>query len=228
MGARILIADDHALVRRGLRKLLEAHGHEVVGEATNGREAFEQASALRPDVVLMDLTMPVLSGLAATRLISAGLPGVKVVVLTASDAEDDLFDAVRSGAQGYLLKELEPDWFFELLERIMLGEPAFTPRLARRLLGEFTRPSTTPGARREDQLTQREQEVLELLVQGVTTDRELAERLFVSQNTVKYHLHNILTKLHLRNRAQVVSYALRHGLASPPDGLDRPSATDRE
>jgi DNA-binding NarL/FixJ family response regulator len=210
---RILIVDDHPLFRDGLRSLLEARGIEVVGEASDGRSAVELAHRLRPDIVLMDLAMPNLDGLAATRLISASLPDVRVVVLTASDDEADLFEAIKSGAQGYLLKNLESHRFFQLLEGVAQGEPALTSSLARKLLAEFARPhSAAHENRTPNTLTEREQEVLRLLIRGVTSNRELAETLHVSENTVKYHLRNILDKLHLQNRAQVVSYALRHNL----------------
>jgi len=211
---RVLIADDHPLFRDGLHSLLEARGIEVVGEAKNGREAVEQSARLRPDVVLMDLNMPVLGGLDATRLISAEQPDLKVVVLTASEDDADLFEAIKSGAQGYLFKNLDSAEFFALLEEVARGEPALTPGLARKLLGEFARPAapTQPTHADETQLlTDREREVLNLLVQGITSNRELAERLVVSENTVKYHLRNILDKLHVQNRAQVVAYAVRHG-----------------
>ncbi len=140
---KILIADDHALFRDSLRSLLEAHGLEVIGEARNGREAVELAKQLKPDVVLMDLSMPEMDGLAATRLISAEMPEVKVVVLTASDEDAKLFEAIKSGAQGYLLKNLESEDFFSLLEGVDRGEPALTPALARKLLQEFARPAQT-------------------------------------------------------------------------------------
>ncbi len=214
---RVLIADDHPLFRDGLRSLLEARGIEVVAEARDGREAVELAQQLQPDVVLMDLAMPALTGLAATRLISADLPDVNVVVLTASEDEADLFEAIKSGAQGYLLKNLASEEFFRLLDGVARGEPALTPGLARKLLGEFGRPSPARAAAEPDALTEREREVLELLVQGVTSNRDLAERLVVTENTVKYHLRNILDKLHVQNRAQVVAYALRHGLVAPPE-----------
>lgn len=211
---RVLIADDHALFRDGLRSLLEARGVDVVAEAKNGREAVELTRIHRPDVVLMDLAMPEMGGLDATRLITAETPGVAVVVLTASEDDADLFEAVKSGAYGFLPKDLEADRFFALLDGVSRGEPALTPGLARKLLGAFANPS--PGSSRAaDTLTEREQEVLELLVQGVTSNRDLAARLFVSENTVKYHLRHILEKLHLQNRAQVIAYALRHGLVSP-------------
>jgi DNA-binding NarL/FixJ family response regulator len=207
---RVLIVDDHALFRDGLRSLLEARGIEVVGEAANGREAVELARQFRPEIVLMDLTMPEVDGLTATRILATDLPEVKVVVLTASDDESDLFEAIKSGAYGYLLKNLEADEFFRALEAVQAGIPVFTPRLARRVLQEF-RQKTSPQTD-EASLTDRERELLELLVQGVTSNRELAQRLFISENTVKYRLRNIMTKLHLENRAQVIAYALRTGL----------------
>jgi len=211
---RVLIADDHALFRDGLRSLLEARGLEVVGEARNGREAVEMARLHRPEIVLMDLSMPELSGVAATRLIRAEMSGVKVVVLTASEDDADLFEAIKSGAQGYLRKNLESDTFFALLKGAAHGEPALTPDLARKLLHEFARPApdqTHPGP----MLTEREREVLVLLVQGICSNRDLARRLVVSENTIKYHLRNILSKLHVRNRAEIVAYALRNGLVDP-------------
>jgi DNA-binding NarL/FixJ family response regulator len=224
---RVLIADDHTLFRDSLRSLLEARGLEVVGEARNGREACELARRLSPDIVLMDLSMPEVDGLAATRQISAELPAVKVVVLTASDDDAKLFEAIKSGAQGYLLKNLDAEEFFSLLERTERGEPALTPAIARKLLQEFARPQSEPAQRQEagrdsqarsdpDALTEREREILELLVQGVTSNRRLARQLGVSENTVKFHVRHILDKLHLHNRAQVVGHALRHGMVEPP------------
>jgi DNA-binding NarL/FixJ family response regulator len=210
---RILIADDHALFRDGLRSLLIAQGHEVVGEARNGRDAVTQARELTPDLVLMDLQMPELDGIEATRLISAAMPDMKVVILTASEEEAKLFDAIKSGAQGYLLKNLEADEFFEMLERAHRGEPAMTAALAKKLLQEFAKPAEAAAAAPEqDALTAREREVLELMVEGVTSNRRLAKRLNLSENTVKFHVRNILDKLRLHNRAEVVGYALRHGM----------------
>lgn len=213
---RVLIADDHALFRDGLRSLLEAHGIEVLGEAKDGNEAVDLARHYRPDIVLMDLNMPEVNGLAATRLISAEMPDVRVVVLTASEDDADLFEAVKSGAQGYLPKSLEAEELFSFLEGVLKDEPALTPALARKVLGEFARePQEVAQQPVASTLTERERDVLELLVSGVTSNRELAEKLFVSENTVKYHLRNILDKLHLNNRAQVVAYAVRHGLVDP-------------
>ncbi len=214
---KILIADDHALFRDSLKSLLEAHGLEVLGEARNGREAVELARKLKPDVVLMDLSMPELDGLSATRLISADQPEVKVVVLTASDEDAKLFEAIKSGAQGYLLKNLESEEFFALLDGVSRGEPALTPALARKLLHEFARPSQPASQPQDpDALTDREREVLELLVAGITSNRKLAKQLGVSENTIKFHVRNILDKLHLHNRAQVVSYAIRNRIVDTP------------
>jgi DNA-binding NarL/FixJ family response regulator len=215
---RILIADDHALFRDSLSSLLTVRGFEVVGEARDGREAFELARRLQPDILLMDLGMPGLDGLAATRLISAEMPQVKVVVLTGSDDDANLFEAIKSGAQGYLLKNLESKDFFALLEGVGRGEPALTPVLARKLLQEFARPAQPAAPPHDpDALTDREREVLELLVDGVTSNRKLAKHLGLSENTVKFHVRNILDKLHLHNRAQVVGFALRHGIVAPSE-----------
>jgi DNA-binding NarL/FixJ family response regulator len=214
---KILIADDHALFRDSLRSLLEARGLEVIGEARNGREAVELAKKLKPEVVLMDLSMPEMDGLSATKIISADQPEVKVVVLTASDEDAKLFEAIKSGAQGYLLKNLESEDFFNLLDGVNRGEPALTPALARKLLQEFARPVQAAAPPQDpDALTDRERQVLEHLVNGVTSNRKLAKQLGVSENTVKFHVRNILDKLHLHNRAQVVSYAIRHRIVEPP------------
>ena len=212
---RILIADDHHLFRDGLRSLLSAQGHEVVGEAKNGKEAIELARKILPDIVLMDVSMPEMNGIDATRQLTTELPAVKVLILTASEDDANLFDAIKAGAQGYLLKNLEADDFFAMLDKASAGEPALTPALARRLLQEFAKPAP-PVAEKEEQrtideeaLTPREREVLELMVEGVTSNRKLAKRLGLSENTVKFHVRNILDKLRVHDRAQVVGYALR-------------------
>jgi DNA-binding NarL/FixJ family response regulator len=215
---KILIADDHALFRHSLSALLAARGFEVIGEAHDGREAVECARRLRPDIVLMDLAMPGLDGLAATRLISAEMPQIKVVILTASDEEANLFEAIKSGAQGYLLKNLGSGDFIALLEGVGRGEPALTPLLAGKLLQEFARPAPSASEPSDpDALTDREREVLELLVRGVTSNRKLSKHLGVSENTIKFHVRNILDKLHVNNRAQVVGFALRHGIVAAPE-----------
>lgn len=229
MAPRVLLVDDHRLFREGLKSLLTERGIEVVGEAASGAEAVARARELRPNVVLMDLGMPDVGGLEATRRLKAELPDTAVVILTASEAERDLFEAVKSGAQGYLLKDMAPDTLVEQVRAAARGEPALTPQLAARILAEFARLSSAPAASsvppREPAaapeplppLTAREREVLELLVAGAT-NKEIAQKLVITQNTVKYHLKNVLHKLHLHNRAQVIAYALRHGLAHPPSG----------
>jgi DNA-binding NarL/FixJ family response regulator len=219
---RILITDDHSLFRDGLRSLLVAQGHEVVGEAKNGREALVLARELKPDLVLMDVSMPEVDGITATRTIVGEMPDMKVVILTASEEEGTLFEAIKAGAQGYLLKNLEADAFFEMLERVQRGEPALTPVLARKLLQEFARPvEAAAPSQSQDALTAREREVLELMVEGVTSNRKLAKRLGVSENTVKFHVRNILDKLRLHNRAEVVGYALRHGMVEGSGGSSK-------
>jgi DNA-binding NarL/FixJ family response regulator len=213
---RILIADDQTLFRESLSSLLTTRGFSVAGEARDGLEAVELARRLQPDLVLMDLAMPGIDGLEATRLISAELPGVKIVVLTGSDDDANLFEAIKSGAQGYLLKDLEAKQFVALIEGVGRGEPALTPALAGKLLQEFAKPAQpAKPPRNPDNLTERERDVLELLVQGVTSTRKLAQRLDLTENTVKFHIRHILDKLHLHNRAQVVGFALRHGMVPP-------------
>lgn len=214
---KILIADDHTLFRDSLASLLSSHGFEIVGLARDGSEAIEITRRVQPEVVLMDLTMPGIDGLSATKLICAETPQVKVVILTGSDDDAQLFEAIKSGAQGYLLKDLPSQDLVALLRGVGRGEPALTPRLASKLLQEFARPPQPAAeAQDPDALTDREREVLSLLVEGVTTNRKLAKQLGVSENTVKFHVRNILDKLHLHNRAQVVGYALRHGMVIPP------------
>lgn len=213
---RIVIADDHALFRDSLEALLAKHeGIEVVGHAANGREAIEMAWRHKPDVVLMDLAMPELSGLEATRRLAAELPEVKVVILTANDEDAALFEAMKSGAKGYLPKDVDSNQFVSLLQAASLGAPALTPPMARKLLEEFARPRRDKDP---DALTTREVEVLQSMVDGTTTNRKLAEALGISENTVKFHVRNILDKLHLNNRAEVVAHALRNRLVDPsPD-----------
>ena len=188
----------------------------MVAEAANGHEAIELVGVHRPDIVLMDLRMPELDELAATSFICAEWPEVKVVALTASEDNSDLFQAIKLGAGGYLLKNLDADELCNLLEGVARGEPAFTPGLARRVLIEFVQEPQPTTVREKAVLSEREQEILELLAQGVTSNRELARQLIVSENTIKTHLRNILHKLHLNSRAQAVRYALLHRPVEPP------------
>jgi DNA-binding NarL/FixJ family response regulator len=212
---KLVLADDHALFRDGLRNLLEAHGLAVIAEATNGREALRVAREYTPDIILMDIQMPVLNGLDATRLLSAENPDIRIVMLTASDDDADIFEAIKSGASGYLSKDLDAARLIELLEGVMRGEPALSPGVARKVLGEFARPEAPSSLPPGTTLTEREREVLTHLVSGTTSNRELASALFVSENTIKYHLRNILEKLHLSSRAQVIAYAMQHRLVDP-------------
>jgi DNA-binding NarL/FixJ family response regulator len=215
MSPRVLLADDHPLFRDGVASLLATRQYTVVGQAGTGLEAVRLAAELRPDLILMDIRMPGLNGLAATRLIKARQPEVRIVILTVSEDDADLFDAIKSGAAGFLPKSLEAEPFFALLEAVMRGEAGLTPELANRILREFARPSAErPPLAAEpagDDLTPREREVLALVGQGAT-NLEIGARLVVSENTVKFHMKNILQKLHARNRAEVVAFALRSGL----------------
>jgi DNA-binding NarL/FixJ family response regulator len=208
---RIVLVDDQPLVRNGIASLLQARGHEVVGEAGDGQEGLALVRRTRPDLVLMDLRMPVMEGLEATRLLKAEFPHIKVVILTVSDDERDLVDAVKSGAHGYLLKDLEADGFFEAIDAVGHGESVIPPRLARHLWAEFgrmaVREQDLPAEDRP--LTDREWEVLRLVAAG-QTNREIADALSISENTVKFHMGGILDKLHLRNRAEVATWAAEH------------------
>ncbi|MBI4277712.1 MAG: response regulator transcription factor [Armatimonadetes bacterium] len=214
---RVLLADDHALFRDGVRSLLQARGVEVVGEAGDGHDALEKARALRPDIVLMDITMPRCSGLEATRLIKAALPDVKVVMLTVSEEDRDLFEAIKSGAQGYLLKNLRADEFFDLLSGVARGEAAISREIAGRILRECARihAGQASGMAPQEQCTERELEVLRQVASG-STNKDIAVTLHITENTVKFHMKNILDKLHLNNRAEAVAYAARKGLLPPP------------
>lgn len=215
---RVLLADDHALFRAGIASLLKAWGMETVGQASNGLEALEQARALRPDLILMDIGMSPCNGLEATRLIKAELPETRIVIVTVSDDDDDLFEAIKSGAEGYLLKDMSEEELGRTLTGIATGEPALSPGLAVKILDEFARLSRDGAAREteSDGLTQREREVLELVVTGAT-NREIAAALYISENTVNFHMKHILAKLHLKNRAQAVAYAIRSGLVTVSD-----------
>jgi two-component system NarL family response regulator len=215
---KILLVDDHPLFLEGLQNLLTARGIEVVGTASDGLEALEKARTLRPDVILMDVQMPHCDGLAATRLIKAEMPTVKIVMLTVSEEDEDLFEAIKSGASGYLLKSLDARGFFELLSGLTRGEAPLSPGLANRILGEFARQTggtrVTPEVEGVQALTPRQIAVLTLVAQGLTY-KEVGEALCLNERTVKYHMGQILERLHLENRAQVIAYAARMGLVRP-------------
>lgn len=217
---RVLLADDHALFRAGLASLLKAWGHQVVGQAGNGAEAVSRARELHPDLVFMDVNMPVQNGLEATRAIKAQFPDIRVVILTVSDDERDLFEAIKSGAEGYLLKNLREEEFSDLMTRVAHNEPVISPTLAKKLLSEFARlkggsPERGQAEEADSGLTDREGQVLERVAGGATS-KEIAKALIISENTVNYHMKNILSKLHLRNRAQVAAWAVEHGFVSRP------------
>jgi len=214
---RVLLADDHALFRRGVANLLAAEGgFDVVGEAVDGHQALEMARELMPDVVLMDISMPGMDGLEATRRIKAEIPYVRIVILTASDGERSLFEAVKSGAQGYILKKIEPQALYGTLRGVVRGEAPMSRVMAARLLEEFSRQAREPApATLAAELTTREREVLEHVTRG-RSNKEIAAALTIAENTVKNHLKNILEKLHLKNRVQAATYALRQGLVSRP------------
>ena len=220
---RVLLADDHALFRAGIASLVKAWGMDVVGQASDGTEAIELARRLQPDLVLMDVGMSPVNGLEATRAIKAELPEVKVIIVTVSEDEQDLFEAIKSGAECYLLKGMSEEELSSTLERISAGEPALSPTLAAKILDEFARiarEGTDKRAAPEDVLTEREREVLRLVSDGAT-NREIAAKLYISENTVSFHMKNILGKLHLKNRAQAAAFAIRAGLADDASG-DRP------
>ncbi len=210
---KVLVADDHALFRDGVASLLKAWRMDVVGQASDGLEALEQARRLRPDLVLMDIKMPRCNGLEATRLIKAEMPETKIVMVTVSDEEEDLFEAIKSGAEGYVLKNMSGEEFGRVLNDIAAGEAPLSKGLATKILAEFARLSREPAPRGADRdhLSERELEVLEL-VAGGASNKEIAAQLFISESTVNYHMKSILAKLHVRNRAQAVAQALKTGL----------------
>ncbi|HWG74326.1 MAG TPA: response regulator transcription factor [Acidimicrobiales bacterium] len=215
---RVLIADDQALFRRGLYVVLGTEdGIEVVAEASNGEEAVVKAEELAPDVVLMDVRMPRMGGIEATRAISATLPSTKILMLTVSDEEDDLYDAIRAGANGYLLKEISVEEVADAVRAVVQGDSLISPSMASKLLSEFTSLARRASEQEElppPVLTPRELEVLRLMAQS-KSNREIAEGLFISENTVKNHVRNILDKLHMHSRMEAVMYAMRKRLLDP-------------
>jgi DNA-binding NarL/FixJ family response regulator len=213
---RVLLADDHRLLVEGLTNLLNAHGIEVLGAANDGIEAQSLARDLRPDLILMDLRMPNCDGLTATRLIKAELPEIKIVILTTSAEDQDLFEAIKSGACGYLLKSTGGEEFIEILHGLEEGFPPFSPGLAEKILAEFSRQSTPPtgtaDAGEVSPLTERQRDVLALVARGFSY-KKTGDSLGLSARTIKYHMREIIETLHLENRAQALAYAARMGLA---------------
>ena len=215
---RVLLADDHHLFREGVANLLNSQPDmEVVGEASDGLEVLVKARKLKPDLILMDIGMPGCDGVEATECIKQELPDIVIVILTVRDEDEQLFRAIQSGAQGYLLKTIRSQELVSMLRGAVKGEAAITPELAARMLEEFRRlhhqPNIVPGEE-VSALTSREKEVLSLVAQGAS-DQEIAENLVISIHTVKSHMRNILSKLHLSHRHDAAQFALREGLIQP-------------
>jgi two-component system NarL family response regulator len=212
---RVLVVDDHALFRRGLELVLSGEPDiEIVGEAVDGVDAVTKAEALHPDVVLMDVRMPRASGIEAARTIRAAMPATRVIMLTVSDRDDDLFEAVKAGANGYLLKEVSIEELANAVRAVARGQSLISPTMASKLLAEFNvlaaRAPDVPRAA-APQLTSRELDVLRLAARG-STNREIAGSLGIAENTVKNHMRNVLEKLHLHSRTEAVMYAVREHL----------------
>jgi NarL family two-component system response regulator LiaR len=214
---RVFIADDHAIVRKGIRAVLEiVPDIEVVGEAENGRDAVYRVEELEPDVILMDLVMPEMDGIEATRRIRERHPEARILVLTTFAGEDMIFPAVKAGALGYHLKDSRPEELVQAIRQVHCGESSLHPVIARKVLEELSRPSERPPT--PDPLTPREVEVLRLVAQGLENP-EIAEKLVITEATVRTHVSNITGKLQVASRTQAALYALREGLA-PLDSLD--------
>ena len=212
---RVLITDDHAIVRKGIAALLATEPDiQVVGEAADGVEAVAKAQALRHDVALMDMVMPKMDGIDATRQITAALPGTRVLVLTSFAADDKVFPAIKAGALGYLLKDSGPHELVQAIHQVYRGQPSLEPAIASKMLFEMAHPAAASPT--TDPLTGRELEVLRLVAQGLS-NRKIAERLVIAELTVSTHVSNVLSKLHLASRTQAALFALREGLASLDD-----------
>ena len=209
---RVFIAEDHQIVRRGIRQLLSTEaGIEVVGEASNGKEAVADVDKLKPDIVLMDLVMPVMDGIEAIRQIKASHPSIQILVLTSFATDDKVFPAIKAGALGYLIKDTSPEELISAIRQVHKGEPTLHSSIAQKLLKEISHSSEAPVS--PDPLTDREVEVLKLIARGLS-NQEIAETLVVSVATVYTHVSRVLDKLHLASRTQAALYALREGLAS--------------
>ena len=212
---RVLVVDDHALFRRGIHMvLMQEEDIAVVGEASDGHEAVEKALDLKPDVTLMDVRMPRMGGIEATRRIREAIPNAKILMLSNSDAEEDLYESVKAGASGYLLKEIPIEEVAEAIRSVWDGQSRLSPSIAAKLLAEFAAMSKRAEEHRAleaPRLTGREMDVLRLLAKGLS-NREIARELLIAENTIKNHVRSILEKLHLHSRTEVVVYAVREKL----------------
>lgn len=209
MTIRILVVDDHLLSRKGIASILSSNSLlGIVGEATTGAEALEKAKLLLPDLILMDIRMPEVDGLQATSLIKEALPQIKIIILSVSDDVQDFFEAIKRGAQGYLLKNMEPEYWLDYIISIAQGEAPISRMLAVKILQEF---SGQKQFVEDGRLSEREKEVLQFISQGLS-NKEISEKLYLSESTVKNHLRNILDKLHLQNRTQLIAFAYKNRL----------------
>ena len=211
---RILLVDDHVLFRKGIASLIANQSDlTVVGEAEDGIEAVRVARETLPDIILMDVNMPRQNGLETVKILKGEMPHINIVMLTVSDNDEDLFKAIKYGAKGYLLKNLEPQQLYDMLDKVRNGEAAISGAMAAKILQEFRQPdkSKEKEAGGVDELTAREIEVLDQVVTGAT-NKEIADTLSITENTVKIHLRNILEKLHVKNRIQAAVHAVREGL----------------
>jgi DNA-binding NarL/FixJ family response regulator len=207
---RILIVDDHSHAREAIREILEEYDDFlIIGEAKNGEEALQLTKELIPDIILMDIQMPIMDGLEATKRIKLQFPQVKIVMITVSDDITDLFNALKQGAQGYLLKSIQSEAWYDYLRAFALDEVPMSKEIAFQILKEFLQNKTV--TKEKTPLSSRELEVLQLVAKGLS-NREISETLFISEHTVKSHLKNILSKLHLDNRVQLAGYAFQQGL----------------
>ena len=214
---KVLITDDQAIVRRGIKALLSTEPNiKVIGEAGNGKEAISQVEKLQPDVILMDLVMPVMDGVEAIRHIKAQQPAAHILVLTSFVTDDKVFPAIKAGAQGYLLKDSSPEELVQAINQVYKGETSLHPTIVRKVLQELQAPPEPEQPRTSDPLTEREVEVLQLIAQGLG-NQSIGEHLSISEATVRTHVSNILGKLHLASRTQAALYALKQGWASLDD-----------
>ena len=213
MSIRLMLADDHRMLREGLRRSMTEHGFDVVGEASDGAEAVDMAGELSPDVILMDVTMPELDGVEATRLVKAANPAIRVIMLTMHADQEVLAAAIRSGASGYLVKDCSTEEIADAIRSAVSGETTLSPALAASMLDEVRKLDTPDQAEEDRIVTKREEEVLQLIADGCSTP-EVAERLYISQKTVKNHLASIYQKLDARDRTQAVLQAVRMGIVS--------------